>query len=80
MVDAMLTTKDNPYNPFTQYEQWLSFDELSGYHTQGYISRIANTSNELTDDENDLLIDIAMQEIVAYEPDIYEIVTKETED
>ena len=30
---SMLTTVDNPYDPYTQYDEWLSYDEQAGYNT-----------------------------------------------
>ena len=70
--EVMLTTKDNPYNPFTQFNDWFMFDELKGYHTCGYIDRLAHTSDDLSDSVNKLIIDVAIEEILALEPDIYE--------
>ena len=49
----MLTTTDNPYNPFTQFDLWFQFDISKGYNTCAFIDRVANTSDELTDKEND---------------------------
>lgn len=59
----MLTTTDNPYNPFTQFDLWFQFDISKGYNTCAFIDRIANTSDELTDKENDKEIENAMKEI-----------------
>jgi len=40
-TDILLTTKDNPYNPFTQYDDWKYFDETTKhYNTEAYIARI----------------------------------------
>lgn len=65
---AMLSTIDNPYNPFTQWDEWYSFDESHGYCTSGYLARIAMTSSELSDEDNDAIIEQAMDEIVAINP------------
>lgn len=59
----MLTTTDNPYNPFTQFDLWFQFDISKGYNTCAFIDRVANTSDELTDKENDKEIENAMKEI-----------------
>lgn len=59
----MLTTTDNPYNPFTQFDSWFQFDISKGYNTCAFIDRVANTSDELTDKENDKEIENAMKEI-----------------
>ena len=39
-TDILLTTKDNPFNPFTQYDDWKYFDETSKhYNTEAYVAR-----------------------------------------
>lgn len=64
MTNAMLTTEDNPYNPFTEFDDWYQYDETHGYHTCSYLARIANTSNLLLNNDNEDEIDRAMDEIV----------------
>lgn len=32
-IEVMLTTEDNPFDPFTQYDEWYAFDYEKGYHT-----------------------------------------------
>lgn len=66
MAEIMLTTEDNPYNPFTHFDDWYAFDTQKGYHTCEYIARIAMTSDECTDAENDYEIERAIQEILSY--------------
>jgi len=62
-----LTTEDNPYNPFTQFDDWLMFDTEKGYYSCDYLGRIAQTSDELSDQENDLEIERAIDEIIKYD-------------
>lgn len=39
--DILLTTKDNPYNPFEDYDNWKYFDETENhYNTEAYVARI----------------------------------------
>ena len=66
--EIMLTTIDNPFNPFTQYDEWLAFDEQKGYYTNNYLARIANTSFELSESEENEEIDNAINEIVRLDP------------
>lgn len=64
---CMLTTFDNPYNPFTQFERWMLFDMEKGYNTCAYLGRIAKTSDEFTDKEYDRAIEEAVDEIIKYD-------------
>jgi hypothetical protein len=61
----MLTTLDNPYNPFTQFDEWLQFDESKGYHTCAYLARIVITSDELSETDQALSNEEAIDEIVS---------------
>lgn len=70
-VDVMLTTKDNPYDPFTQFDEWYLYDELNGHHTCGLIDRLSQTSDELPSRTNKLIIDEAIEWIILNEPEIY---------
>ena len=65
---CMLTTIDNPFDPFEQFTSWLLFDEEKGYHSCSYLGRIARTSDQLSDEENDLEVERAIDEIVKYDP------------
>ena len=60
----MLTTTDNPYNPFTQFDEWNAFDEAKGYYTCNYLARVANVSESLSAEEYDTEINDAIDEIV----------------
>lgn len=65
MDDVMLTTIDNPYDPFTQWDDWFNYDTVCGYNTCDYLARIARTSDALSDNDNDEAIDEAINEIVS---------------
>ena len=62
-----LTTIDNPYDPFEQFDSWFLFDEEKGYHTCAYLGRIARTSDQLSEEENNLEIERAIDEIIKYD-------------
>lgn len=66
MAKCMLTTVDNPYNPFTQWEAWYRFDTDKGYNSCGYLARIAHTSESLSDEENDREKERAIDEIMKF--------------
>jgi len=60
----MLTTLDNPYSPFEQYDDWYAFDVQKGYNTCAYLARIASSSNELSDYDEEQAINQAIDSIV----------------
>lgn len=64
MAVHMLTTIDNPYNPFTQFDEWLQFDESSGYFSIQYLARLTLTSHELSDADQSIAIENAIDEVV----------------
>ena len=65
---VMLTTKDNPFDPFTQFDEWNSFDEQKGYYTCSYLAKFAYTSNELSDKDQALAVEFAIDEIIKHNP------------
>ena len=74
----MLTTIDNPFNPFNQFVSWFLFDIEKGYYTCSKIARIAKFSDDMTQKEFDEENERAIDEIIKYDfMDIYKKVTKE---
>ena len=61
---TMVTTDDNPYDPFTQFDQWYAFDILQGYNTCAYLARIAKTSPDLSPLDQAIAVEEAVDEIV----------------
>ena len=37
MVEYRLTTIDNPFDPFTEFDQWILFDKDKGYDSSEYV-------------------------------------------
>ncbi len=62
----MLTTKDNPWSPFTNFEEWYSWDISHGYYNSAYLARIANDSPELSPAQSQRAINDAIEEIIRY--------------
>lgn len=62
--EYMLTTVDNPFDPFTQWNEWFVYDERSGYHTCGLLARITVTSHDLSDVDQAIAVQDAIDEIV----------------
>ena len=72
--DSMLTTFDNPFNPFTEFDRWWKEDLLLGHNCCGLLANESNVSDVASDEVNDKAIIEAMERIVKREPMIYKIV------
>lgn len=66
MSNVMLSTIDNPFNPFTQWDAWRRYDESKKYFTCSYLARIAKVSDELSETDYYKAIEDAIQEIVSF--------------
>ena len=66
-MKTMLSTIDNPFNPFKDFDSWFLFDVEKGYNSCAYLARIAKTSNEFTEKEEDEEIERAIDEIIKYD-------------
>jgi len=62
--EYMLTTVDNPYDPFTEWDEWFAWDQNAGYHTPGFLARVVRTSYDLSEADQHLAIQQAIDEIV----------------
>ncbi|HEY6021400.1 MAG TPA: hypothetical protein VIY48_16290 [Candidatus Paceibacterota bacterium] len=60
----MLTTTDNPYDPFTQFDEWYAYDTASGYHSSALLARVIRTSDDLSEADQSVAIEDAIDEIV----------------
>ena len=70
--EFMLTTVDNPYNPFEQFTLWNLFDKENGYNTCERLARIMNISDDMTQKEEDEEYNRAADAIIKYDfLDIY---------
>jgi hypothetical protein len=64
MARTLVTTSDNKFDPFKQFDLWKAYDEVQcGYYTLNYLARIAAVSPDLTEKEMDRAIEDACDEI-----------------
>lgn len=67
MTCCMLSTIDNPFNPFEDYSSWLMFDKEKGYDSAERLMRIAKLSDDMTQKEENEEIERAIDEIIKYD-------------
>lgn len=78
MIEAMLTTNDNPHDPFDDYDSWYAYDVRLGYHTTSYLARIVVVSDEISEADYNLAIEHGIDEIIDFNIDgIYKKVIRE---
>ena len=66
MSKFMLTTIDNPYNPFTDFDKWYMHDSfVLGYNTCQYLARTAKIEDDFSDVEKESGINEAIDKIIA---------------
>lgn len=79
-TEIMLTTFDNPFDPFDEFISWFLFDVEKGYNTCSKIARIAHSSDELSTIEDKRETERAIDEIINYDfLNIYKKISRNTE-
>lgn len=65
--ECMITTIDNPYDYFNQFDQWYLYDTVHGHNTCSLLARLAKTSINLSDFINEKEIERAIDEMLAHD-------------
>ena len=80
--ELFITTKDNPFNPFKQFNDWYSFDCNRGYNTCALIDRVMDALFNSNENENEELNEVnrtkAIKQIVKVMPEFYSLVSNNT--
>lgn len=61
---CMLSTKDNPYNPFENFDEWYRYDMDEGWDSCGRLARIASFSDDMSDEEIEIENERAIDSII----------------
>jgi hypothetical protein len=79
-TETMLTTFDNPFDPFDEFVPWFLFDVEKGYNTCGKLARIARHDESFSTIEENLDRERAIDEIIDHDfLNIYKKVTRNVE-
>lgn len=65
MSEFMLSLAHNPYDPFEEYDLWKNFDTLEGYDTPGLLARVLSTSDSLSEADQELAVEQAIESILS---------------
>ena len=71
MKDVFITTKDNPFDYFKQFNQWLNFDRQKGYYTLEYVARLARLAPDLSEEQERLEMEDTFNRIIEWHGDFY---------
>lgn len=69
--NVMLTTYDNPFNPFTQFDAWWKEDLRLGHDCCGTLAKESLTNDVDSDSLNERVILETIDRLVAEEPLIF---------
>ena len=72
--EIKITTFDNPFSPFTQFDEWYQYDMRQGYDTLGTLARMTMSSHQLSEADQKRIIETAMIDLVKLLPKIYKLV------
>lgn len=67
MEVSMITTIDNPFDPFYQFDDWYAFDTQKGYNTCDYLAKLAYGSKELSPLDQMQAVEQAIDRIVLHD-------------
>lgn len=63
-----LTTTDNPWNPFTNFNEWYIFDITNHYNCCEIVARLSDVSKDMTTLEREAAIVEAIETFVKEDP------------
>ena len=64
---CMLSSYDNPFNPFdpNEFKQWLFFENDKGFDPCSIVARLANITDDMSEDEIDIETERAIDAFIA---------------
>ena len=68
MANVMLSTVDNPYNPFTDFDEWYAFDDMKAREENrptccSYLARMMKESDDVSDQELEEITEAVVDDI-----------------
>ena len=63
-----ISTVDNPFDPFDEFDDWFTFDSRMNYNSSQLVARFLNTSDELSEKDQNLDMETAIDEVIKESP------------
>ena len=71
MKDVFITTYDNPYDYFKQFDQWLNYDRQKGYFTLEYVARLARLAPDLSEEQERIEMENTFDKMIEWNGSFY---------
>ena len=68
ITKSMLSTKDNPFNPFEDFKNWYDYDSDCKYNSCGIVDIITGDMNGLSPTEQALKTEMAIDSFINSDP------------
>lgn len=68
MAAYMATTMDNPYNPFTHFDEWRAYDVLHHYNTCELVAYFDESSSFMEDEDYEFEVNQAINKLLDFDP------------
>ena len=81
MREVALTTFDNPYDPFEDFDEWFRFDNDKGYGSCQILDRLTNINDRMTEKEFNSEMERGIDALIKADPfNIYKKVVRNSKD
>ena len=68
MAQCMATTMDNPYNPFTHWDEWLAYDLIHQYTTCQLVAYFDQSSSLMDEEDYEYEVEQAIDKLLELDP------------
>lgn len=81
MREVAISTFDNPYNPFDNFDEWFRYDTDKGYGSCQVLAALTEVFEGMTDKEFNEEMERAIDELLVADPvNLYTKVVRDNED
>lgn len=81
MREVAISTFDNPYNPFDNFDEWFRYDTDKGYGSCQVLAALTETFEGMTDKEFNEEMERGINELLLADPvNLYIKVVRESDD